>query len=70
LAAALTELEAWREARDIAARLGELATLRDPVGGAAAAARSGTLEPGQTAALREALSRLEAALRARAVAAS
>jgi hypothetical protein len=70
LAAALAEMEAWREQRDIAQRLDELATFVAPVGAAAAAARSGTLEPAQTAALMEALSRLEAALRARAVAAS
>jgi hypothetical protein len=70
LAAALTELSAWREARDMAARLDELAGFVDRVGAAAASARAGTLEPGQTAALREGLARLEAALRARAVAAS
>jgi hypothetical protein len=70
LGAALTELPAWREQSDLASRLDELAGFVDGVGAAAAAARSGTLEPGQTAALREALSRLEAALRARAVTAS
>jgi hypothetical protein len=70
LGAALTELSAWREQRDIAARLDELAGFVDPVARAAAAARAGTLEPAQTAALREGLARLEAALRARAVAAS
>jgi hypothetical protein len=51
-------------------RRDELAGYVDRVGAAAAAARAGRLEPGRTEALREALGRLEAALRARAVAAS
>jgi hypothetical protein len=66
LSAALSELQAW----PLADRLAELARHREPVAEAAAAARAGTLEPAQTEALREALGRLEAALRARAVAAA
>jgi hypothetical protein len=68
LAAALAELEGWRE--HLADRLAELAGLSPAVSAAAAAARSGTLEAAQTAQVREALGRLEAALRARAVAAA
>jgi hypothetical protein len=70
LRVALAELEAWRGERDIASRLDELAGFVDRVGAAASSARAGTLEPAQTAALSEGLGRLEAALRARAVAAS
>jgi hypothetical protein len=70
LAAALAELEGWREQRDLAARLDEVAGYVDRVRAAAAAARSGTLEPAQAETLKEALGRLEATLRARAVAAS
>jgi hypothetical protein len=66
LTAALAELEGWRGHADLAARLGELATHRDAVAGAAAAARAGTLDPPQAEAVAAALARLEAALRARA----
>jgi hypothetical protein len=70
LESALAELEGWRDQRDLAERLAELAALREPVAAAAAAARAGTLDPAQAEAVAGALGRLEAALRARAVAAA
>jgi hypothetical protein len=65
LDAALAELEGWRDA--LGERLDELTGLRDPVAAAAAAALQGGLDPEQRAAVEQALRRLEAALRARAV---
>jgi hypothetical protein len=67
LEAALVELQGWRAHRDIAARLDELAEHREAVAAASAAALQGGLEPATTDAVRSALGRLEAALRARAV---
>jgi hypothetical protein len=69
LEAALAELEAWREISDIGRRLDELAAHRDPVAGAAAAALRSGLEPAAIEAVEAAVGRIEAALRARAVAA-
>jgi hypothetical protein len=69
LDAALAELEAWRDQGDMAARLDELAAHREPVGAAAAAALQAGLDRGAIPALEATLSRLEAALRARQVAA-
>jgi hypothetical protein len=63
LDAALAELEVWRGT--LAPRLDELATHREPVQRAAAAALQGGLEPETVAAVEAALGRLEAALRAR-----
>jgi hypothetical protein len=66
LDAALAELEGWRG--DLAARLDELVTHREPVAAAARAALEGGLPPESLAAVEAALARLEAALRARAAA--
>lgn len=62
LEAALAELAAWREVGDMAARLDELAGLREAVEAAAQAALEGAVEPG---AVEAPLARVEAALRAR-----
>lgn len=70
LAAALAELEAWRDAGDMAARIAELATHRDPVAAAAAAALRAAPDAADMAAVEAAVTRLEAALRARLVAAT
>jgi hypothetical protein len=70
LRAALAELEGWREHRDMARRLTELAGHREAVAAAAATALRGGLGDGETAAVTAALDRLEAALRARAAPAS
>ncbi|MGH2713065.1 MAG: hypothetical protein ACRDPC_19620, partial [Solirubrobacteraceae bacterium] len=69
LEAALAELEAWREAADMAARLDELAGHRGAVAAAAEAALVTGLDPEGLSAIEAAVGRLEAALRARAVAA-
>lgn len=69
LEAALAELAAWRDAGDMAARLDELAGHRERVATAAGAAARGALEPDAIAAVGAAVERLEAALRARLVAA-
>ncbi len=66
LEAALAELEGWRET--LGPRLDELAVHRDPVRRAAAAALAGGLDAETVEAVEAALGRLEAALRARAVA--
>jgi hypothetical protein len=66
LDAALAELESWREHRDMADRLAELAGHREIVAAAADAALRGGLADEQAAAVRAAIERLEAALRARA----
>jgi hypothetical protein len=60
----LVELESWREHRDMASRLAELERLGPSVSGAAEAALRGGLGVAETAAVGEALARLEAALRA------
>jgi hypothetical protein len=62
LDAALAELAAWREVGDLAARLDELAGLREAVATASQAALAGPVEPRD---VEEPLARLEAALRAR-----
>ncbi|HET6550408.1 MAG TPA: hypothetical protein VFG79_18230 [Solirubrobacter sp.] len=67
LTAALAELAGWVSYGDVAARVAELARLRDGVAAAAAAAREGSLEAAHVDAVRTALERLEAALRARAI---
>jgi hypothetical protein len=69
LEAALAELEAWRGTTDIGRRLEELAAHREPVAAAAAAALRAGLDPEAVAAVEAAVGRIEAALRARAVAA-
>jgi hypothetical protein len=66
LRAALAELEGWREHRDMAQRLVELAGHREAVTAAAESALRGGLSDEHTAAVAAALARLEAALRARA----
>ena len=63
--AALAELEPWREEAGLAARLDELQAIRDAVRAAADAALQGGLLDAQIEAVRAALGRLEAALRAR-----
>ena len=62
---ALAELEGWRASAQVSRRLDELATHREPVAAAAAAALQGGLQPEQTEAVKAALGRLEATLRAR-----
>jgi hypothetical protein len=69
LDAALVELESWRETGTMAARLDELDGHRQPVAAAARAALQGGLTTEALAAVEAALGRLEAALRARTVAA-
>jgi len=65
LGAALAELEGWRELAGLPLRLAELAELAPGVTAAAAAARAGTLDTEQAVGVEHALTRLEAALRAR-----
>ena len=65
LRTALSELEGWREHRDMPDRLAELERLAPPVAAAAAAALQRGLGEDETAAVATALERLEAALRAR-----
>jgi hypothetical protein len=65
LEAALAELEPWREQAGLAGRLDELRGHRDAVHGAAEAALRGGLDDERIDALRGALERVEAALRAR-----
>ena len=67
LTAACAELAGWRGQRDIAERLAELETYRIAVVPAATAARQGTLDAAALVTVSEALERLEAALRARAI---
>jgi hypothetical protein len=66
LDAALAELEVWRE--QLAPRLEELESLRPGVADAARAALQGGVEPEALAQVETALSRVEAALRARTAA--
>jgi hypothetical protein len=70
LAAALSELEGWRELHGMPARLDELAAQAPGVAEAASAARAGTLDEAGRATIAHALGRLEAALRARTASAS
>jgi hypothetical protein len=70
LAAAVAELEGWRELDGMVERLEELAGLVSPVAAAASAARAGTLDPEGRGVVERALGRLEAALRARTAGAS
>ena len=65
LVTALAELEPWAPRGDIAARLDELRELRPAVQAAARAALQGGVDDNEDAAVRHALERLEAALRAR-----
>ncbi|MDA0182610.1 hypothetical protein OJ997_20030 [Solirubrobacter phytolaccae] len=67
LITALAELAGWREQGDMSQRLVELDGLRETVAQAAASAREGTLEATALEGLSDALERLEAALRARAI---
>ncbi len=68
LDAALVELSADPAAPGLAGRLAELRDQREPAGQAAQAALSGPLAPSQLEAVDFTLGRIEAALRARAVA--
>jgi hypothetical protein len=65
LVAALAELEPWAPRGDLAARLDELRVLRPGVQAAARSALQGGVDDDEDAAVRHALERLEAALRAR-----
>jgi hypothetical protein len=67
LTAAVAELAGWVGTGDLADRLQELRGYVDPVRAAALAAREGRLEPPGVEVVTSALSRLEAALRARAL---
>jgi len=67
LSAAVSELAGWVTHGDLADRLSELRECLEPVRGAALAAREGRLEPAGVEVVTAALSRLEAALRARAL---
>jgi hypothetical protein len=67
LGAALAELQGWRGTADVARRLAELEGYRDGVAEAASAAREGRLEGAHVEIVTAALSRLEAALRVRAL---
>ena len=67
LSAAVAELAGWVAHGDVADRLHELHGYLDPVRAAALAAREGRLEPAGVESVTAALSRLEAALRARAL---
>lgn len=68
LDAAIAELSVDPSAPGLADRLDELRELRDPVAAAAQAALEGLLSPADQAEVQLALERIEAALRARAVA--
>jgi hypothetical protein len=65
LVAAIAELEPWAPRGDLAERLDELRILRPSVQDAARAALQGGVDDDEDAAVRHALARLEAALRAR-----
>ena len=67
LLAALSELEGWRTLGDLEGGCRSSPASVDGVRAAAAAARAGTLERGAVEVVSAALSRLEAALRARAL---
>jgi hypothetical protein len=66
LEAAVAELESWRGRGDMGDRIDELAALRADAAAAANAAIQGGLEPDAVETVGAALTRLEAALRARA----
>ena len=68
LDAALAELPGDAAAAAMAPRLQELRELRDAVGGAGQSALSGALSPSEQETVSRAAARIEAALRARAVA--
>lgn len=68
LRTALTELQGWREHRDMVDRLAELEAHRAPVAAAADAALRGGLDASSVEAVTTGLGRLEAALRARSAA--
>lgn len=67
LSAAIAELAGWVTVGDLRDRLAELHEHVSAVAEAASAARIGTLEPGHLETVSAALTRLEAALRARAI---
>ena len=66
LEAAVAELESWRGRGDMGDRIDELAALRADAAAAANAAIQGGLAPDAVETVGAALTRLEAALRARA----
>jgi hypothetical protein len=70
LEAAIAELESWRDHADMARRLDQLAEYRVAAAAAANAALEGGLELDAVRAIEVTLSRIEAALRARAAAAT
>jgi hypothetical protein len=67
LLAAIAELAGWVTLGDLAARVNELTDYTPAVSSAASAARAGTLSSADLEAISAALTRLEAALRARAL---
>jgi len=67
LSAGLSELSGWVTLGDLAERLSELGGLSAAVAAAGVAARSGTLSEADVEVVSRVLSRLEAALRARAI---
>jgi hypothetical protein len=69
LEAAVSELQAFRDVRDIGGRLGALEEHRDAVATAANEALSGGLTEASLAAVVEGVERVEAALRARSASA-
>ena len=70
LEAAISELQAFRDVRDIGARLAELEAHRDAIAAAANEAIAGGLREPSLAAVVEGVERVEAALRARSAAGS
>jgi len=70
LAAAVSELEGWRELHGMPARLEELLALAPGAAEAASAARAGALDEAGRDVVAAALARVEAALRARTASAS
>jgi hypothetical protein len=69
LEAAVSELQAFRDVRDIGSRLGDLEAHRDAVAAAANEALAGGLTETSLAAVTEGIERVEAALRARSASA-
>ena len=69
LEAAVAELQAWRELRDLEERLGDLDAQRDALAAAANEALAGGLTDGTVETVRAGLERVEAALRARSASA-
>jgi hypothetical protein len=70
LEAAISELQAYRSIRDIGQRLADLESRRDAVAAAANEAIHGGLHPETITSIREALEKVEAALRRRAASAA